>query len=141
MAKILAYIIAFLFAMCVCLIFALVIAIDAMETRKYFKASKAFAKVDRCDGMKNTSNYGLGQPATKYSKYIVSYNIENSIYSGVFLSKKRFLAEGDIVEIHYIIGKDGIPEIINRDVKDRFVRLLFCMALAVPVCIIGIVCS
>ena len=141
MGKIVAYIVAAVFALCAFLVLALIIAADIIRTREYIQAFQTTAKVNNHAGESRTSNYGLQQAPTKYYRYHVTYVVNDKVCSGIHLCKKDIYKDGDIVEIRYILKKDGTPEIVNRDIKDRFFRMLICAAIAIPLCIIGIVWS
>lgn len=139
MGKMIAYGIAVLFALCAFLVLALIVAADIAGTREYIRACRTMARVNGPAGESRTANYGLQQTPTKYYAYHVTYHVNNRTCSGIHLCRKDILKEGDAVEIRYTIRKDGTAEIVNRDIKDRFFRMLLCAAIAVPLCMIGIV--
>lgn len=139
MGTAIAYIVAVLFALCAFAVLGLVLAADIVRTKEYLSASRTMAQVVRQEGERRTANYGFQQAAAKYYGYQVSYTVGGKSCSGIHLSKKDIFREGDTVEIRYVMRRNGTPEIVNRDIKDRFFRLLLCAAIAVPVCIIGIV--
>lgn len=139
MGKVIAYIAAVLFALGALLIVGIIITADIIRTREYICAFRTTAKVSGHAGEDRTSNYGLQQAPTKYYRYHVTYSVGNRICSGIHLCKKERFKEGDTVEVRYVIRKDGTPEIVNRDIKDRFFRMVLCAVIAIPLCIIGIV--
>ena len=136
MGKIIAYILAVMFALCAILILGLFVAVDIVRTKEYLHADRTIARIRGYVGVKNTANYGLWQAPTKYHGYEVAFTVGGKSCSGIHLSKDRLFKEGDSVEIRYVVSKKGEVEIVNRDIKDRFFRMLICAVIAVPFCII-----
>lgn len=139
MGKIIIYIMAVVFALAVAAILGLVIVADALKTREYLRAGRVMAKIDHCAGEKKTSNYGLLQPASRYYCYDVSFVINGNMYSGRHLSKEIGLRTGDPVEIRYINLSDQGIKIVNRDIKDRFLRMVICAVIAIPLSVLCII--
>lgn len=133
------YALAVLFALLMLAIVGFIIFGDIVLARRYIKANRVIGNIVKADGVSETANYGLLQPATKYFKYIVDYSVDGKIYQGVFLSKNEGLPEGLPVEVRYTVYKDGSIEIVNRDYRDRLFRLIFVVILAIPMCILIIV--
>lgn len=133
MGRIIAYIIAVLFALIAGLILFLFIAVDVIKTKEYMKANRTSGVVRRDAGEEDFANYGKLQPPTKYWKYLVDYQVDGKMYSGIFLcGKDEKYDVGTDVEVRYVIDKDGIPEIVNSEYKDRLFRLIFVVILAIP---------
>ncbi len=131
------YIIAAAFAVIAVLILGLVITADVIRTKEYLGAARAMAEVNGYAGEHRTSNYGFFQAASKYYGYHVTFMVNSRMYTGIYLSKKKALNEGDMVEVRYITSKDGVT-LVNSNFKDRFFRMLFCAAVVIPVCVIYI---
>lgn len=127
------------FALLAAVILGLVIAADAVKTREYVRASRVMARIDRYAGEKKTSNYGLLQPASRYYCYDVSFVINGNMCSGRHLSKESGLQPGEPVEVRYIHSSDQGIRIVNGDIKDRFLRMVICAAIAIPLAIAYII--
>lgn len=131
MGKILAYILAMLFALLALFLLGLFIVTDIIRTREYMKASRTTAKISGYGGRVKTANYGLLQPATRYHQYDVCFMVDGQTCRGKYLCKKAGLGEGDQVEVRYVRTADHTIKIVNRDIKDRFFRMLLCAAAAI----------
>lgn len=139
MGRIITYIMAVAFALLATVILGLVVVVDAVKTREYMCADRVMARIDRSAGVKKTSNYGLLQPPSRYYCYDVSFVIDGNICSGRHLSKESGLQTGDTVEIRYIHSLDQGIKIVNRDIKDRFLRMVICAVVAIPLVVICII--
>lgn len=131
MGTLIGYIFSMLFALFAFLLFVFFLVSDFVRTKEYMQASRKLARVNRYIGDSKTSNYGFFQAATKYYGYDVTYMMDGTVRSGIFLSKSRTLKEGDTVEIRCITSKEGVTKIVNRNIKDRFVRFLLCAVIAI----------
>lgn len=131
MGAMIGYVLSVLLAVAALFILILFVAADAIRTKEYIQAERTMAKVKGSAGESRTSNYGLLQTAAKYYGYNVTFAVQGQIYSGKYLSKKNSLHTGDDVEVRYVIAKDGTAEIVNRNIRDRFLRFLLCAAIAV----------
>lgn len=137
MWKLFGYGMAVLFALCVVCIFLLIVWTDAKSTIRYFKANKIIAQVEGCTGEMSTANYGKYQRDTKYRCYVVHFVVAGVCYVDEFLSKKC-LSVGDTVEVRYQMNEKQEAEIVNGNVKDRFLRFLICVMIAVPLSVLYI---
>lgn len=139
MGHILAYILAVIFALVAVMVLVIIIISDVRQTREYLNAYRVLATIDEYKGVKKTSNYGLTQPGTKYQQYAVSFTVRGQQCSGIHLCKEKGLSVGDQIEVRYVRTEDNEIKVVNRDIKDRFFRMLICTAIAVSLCIIYIV--
>jgi hypothetical protein len=131
MGAMIGYALAALFAAVAVLFLMLFVTADAIRTKEYIQAERTMAKVKGRAGESRTSNYGLLQTAAKYYSYNVTFVVQGQTYSGRYLSKKNCLNTGDDVEVRYVISRDGAAEIVNRNIKDRFLRFLLCAGIGV----------
>lgn len=138
MRRIITYIIAVLFALSALLVLGLFVVSDIRSTADYLKAKRIMARVSRLVGEKKTANYGILQPPTTYYTYAVDFMVDGRQWSGIFLSRKNVWKEGDLVEIRYKTNQRNEIEIVNQDIKDRFVRFMICVVIVVPLCLIAI---
>lgn len=134
--EIILYILAVIFALFVLAILGLIVAADIVRTKEYIKANRTNARVNGYTGVKTTSNYGLLQASSKYHEYDVSYMVNGMSYTGRHLSKEARIMPGQIIEIRYVVDDKGEVKIVNRNIKDRFFRMLICAAIAIPLCIV-----
>ncbi|MBO5373343.1 MAG: hypothetical protein J6A75_11610 [Lachnospiraceae bacterium] len=78
----------------------------------------------------------------KYGQYEVEYSINGMIFRGSLISKKKKLKHGDLVEIHYDKNQEtGEWEVLSTIYGDRLKRLILSFVLAIPLCIIIIICK
>ena len=112
---------------------------DYCKTKEYNNANKIKATIMNKAGIRECANYGKGQANTKYIAYEVEYYVDGIRNDGTHLEKKDDYNVGDIVEIRYIYDKKNGYQIVNRDIKDRFYRLVLSACLAIPLIVIAIV--
>lgn len=121
------------------MVLGLFIVSDFIRTKEYINADRTMAHVNGCIGIRKTANYGRYQLPTKYYEYDVVFIVNGRTCSGTHLCKENKLKPGDTVEVRYTTGTDGTVKVVNRDIKDRFLRILICTAVAIPLCIVFIV--
>ena len=85
---------------------------------------------------------GTSYSNKKYGQYEVEYSINGMIFRGSLISKKKKLKHGDLVEIHYDKNQEtGEWEVLSTIYGDRLKRLILSFVLAIPLCIIIIICK
>lgn len=122
------YIVKAAFGIIVFLVLLAIVYYDYCKTKEYNNAGKTQAKVISKAGLYERANYGRGQARTKYVAYVVEYYIDGSRQEGTHLEKKDCYEIGDTVEIRYVHDNSGY-KVVNRDIKDRFYRLLLTACL------------
>lgn len=128
------------------IILMLIIYSDYCKTKEFNRANRIKARVVKKVGIHECANYGrhytvhgMRQVNTKYFAYQVEYFIDGASHSGIHLEKKDDYNIGNTVEIRYVWDENGGYRIVNRDIKDRFYRLLFSACLATPLIVVAII--
>lgn len=124
MVEILLKILAILVILIAAFILFIVIERDYLATKIYKNATRTNATILSEMGKQKTANYGLTQSATVYYAYQVEYHVNGCAYRGIYLSKKQ-QALGQMVEIRYRVTPEGVPDIVNSNIADRFQRFKF----------------
>ena len=135
MGRVLAYVVAVIFAFPVCALFMLFVAADFVRTKEYNHAKKIMAVITSYNGIQDTSNYGRYARQTTYHIYAVTFFVDGITYYGDYLCKDGSLKQGQNVEVRYVTDKDGTVRLVNSNIRDRFYRFLLCILIAVPLSI------
>lgn len=122
MINILLYVGSMVLAIVLLSIFVMILGSDIYSSIMYIKSDKITGTVLDYICEHRVGSYGRGQQDTVYYAYNVQYIVNGVTYQGKYLSRKKTLHNGDMVEVHYCINDDGTSDILNRHRLDRLKR-------------------
>lgn len=100
---------------------------DYQTWRSMKRGHKIVGVVDKFIEAEKLTYYGNGH-RYYYCIYLVSYNVEGRFYQGKWYVKEKHPSyeEGDNIDVVYSVSKDGIYELPNVYICDRFKTVLIC---------------
>lgn len=132
----------FVFLLGVAILFAFIMR-DIKETKKYINAKRTIGKVKNKIEDTTINAYGsgvIGMRLRNYKQYMVEYEVQGMLYTGVVQIKRKKQIDEDAVEVRYCLNDEtGVPEIVTCMYKDRLVELILGGILGLALVIICII--